>query len=60
MGSEMEQQPNANRPSYIERGGPVMEFRQARNAVMKRLDTARAAESDEVVRKLEEEAEVLW
>ena len=49
----------ADRPAYIERGGPVMEFAQARAAVMDRLDAARAAGNDEEVRKLEEEAEVL-
>lgn len=43
-----------------ERFAAVVEFRQARQAVMKRLTTARAAGRDEEIRRLEEEAEVLW
>lgn len=58
-GAPLEREFYANRPAYIERGGPVMEFRQALNPVMERLDAARAAGRDEEVRELEEEAEVL-
>lgn len=72
MGSEMDQQPckeaasrpsatPASRPRFImEYGGPVMDFRYARNDVMDRLDAARAAGNVEEVGQLEEEAEVLW
>ena len=58
-GVPLEREFYADRPAYIERGGPVMEFRQAQRRVIKRRDAARAAGRDEEVRQLEEEAEVL-
>ena len=49
------------KPRFImEYGGPVMDFTQARNDVMDRLDVARAAGDEDQARRLEEEAEVLW
>ena len=50
----------APQPLYMEYGGPVMEFRQARIGVLDRLEIAHANGNEQEARRLEEEAEVLW